>query len=205
MKTHLYLVRHAQSAAMERGIVQGRGFDIPLSAEGKRQAVAVADVLRTEHFDHIYTSTAVRAIETARAIRTYHPNVLYEEIPELIERSKGIAEGVNRDEFHLRWPEIQTEWDQELDARPPEGENFEDVHSRIVPVIERHLHEHGPGKTLLYVLHGNVNRVLLGYMLGIPYRLQPRIEQGYCAINIANFDHVKGRWHVKCVNRVPEA
>ena len=204
MKTRLFIVRHAQSVAQERGIVQGRGLDVPLSEEGMRQAARAAECLKGEKFHAIYASNAIRSIETARAIRAFHPDVPYTELPELVERSKGIAEGLSRDEFRARWPDIQAEWDREEDARPPEGENFEDVHHRVLPVIERHVAEHGPDKTILYVIHGNVNRVLLGHMLGVPFRLQPRIDQGYCAINMAEYDHDRKRWQVTCVNRLPE-
>ncbi len=202
MKTRIFLVRHAQSEAAERGIVQGRGLDVPLSQEGIRQALAVAEALKDERFDAVFASNAIRSIETARSIRAHHPDVPYAEIPDLVERSKGIAEGLSRDEFRARWPDIQTEWDNELDARPPEGENFEDVHGRVAPIIDRHLQEHA-GKTILYVLHGNVNRVLLGMMLGVPHRLQSRIEQGYCAINVAVFDDERLHWNIECVNRRP--
>jgi broad specificity phosphatase PhoE len=204
MKTRIFLVRHAQSVAQERGIVQGRGIDVPLSEEGVRQAARAAELLKGEKFDAIYASNAIRSIDTATPIRAFHPDVPYVELPELVERSKGIAEGLSRDEFRSRWPDIQAQWDQEQDARPPEGENFEDVHGRVVPLIEHHVKEHGPDKTLLYVIHGNVNRAVLGHMLGVPFNRQSRIEQGYCAINIATFNHATGRWHVECVNRSPQ-
>lgn len=203
MKTRLFFVRHAQSAAKERGIVQGRGVDVPLTEEGLAQAARLAEALRDERFDHIYASNARRSIDTAAAVRRFHPETPYLELPDLIERSKGEAEGMGREDFRARYPDIQAQWDREEDAVPPGGENFAAVHARVVPILERHVTEHGPEKTLLYVIHGNVNRVILGYMLDIPHRLQPRIEQGYCAINVAEFDHRSGRWTVRCVNRLP--
>jgi broad specificity phosphatase PhoE len=140
-------------------------------------------------------------VDTAAEIRKFHPNTPYEELAILVERSKGEAEGMDRDAFRINYPATQDAWDRELDARPPGGENFEDVHSRVIPVIDRHVREHGPGATLLYVLHGNVNRVILGHMMNVPHRFQPRIVQGYCALNIAEYNHVTGRWAVECINR----
>lgn len=204
MMTRVYLVRHAMSKAIELGVVQGRGIDIPLTLEGERQALALAERLRHERFDRIFASTARRSIQTVESVRAYHADTPYEELPDLLERSKGIAEGVPRDQFRERWPNIQAEWDREEDARPPEGEAFSDVHSRVVPVLEKHVADFA-GETLLYVLHGNVNRVLLGHMMHIPHRYQSRIEQGYCAINIAEYDHKRERWLVKCANHSPES
>lgn len=203
MKTKVYILRHAQSVANERNLVQGSGIGVPLSETGKEQARKIALALKDESFIAIYASTAVRATDTAAEIRKYHAETPYEELAILVERSKGDTEGMDRDAFRNAYPEVQAEWDAELDARPPGGENFEDVHARVMPVIERHVLEHGPDTALLYVLHGNVNRVILGHMLGIPYNLQSRIKQDYCAMNIAEYDHSTRRWSVQVINQCP--
>lgn len=204
MITKFFFVRHGKSEASALGIVQGQGLHIPLTEEGRRQAEVLGQGLRGFSFDLMFTSEARRAIETADIVRKFLPRTC-SKIPcvrfaELNERSKGVAEGMKKEEFEKRWPEIREAWEQEIDARPEGGENFEDVHHRVVPLIERHMKEYA-GKTLLYVTHGNIIRTILGYMLGTPYALRARLKQDYCVCNIASYDHEKRRWEVECMNK----
>ena len=199
MITRFYFLRHAKSEALEKGIVQGEGLNIPLTAEGKAQARRAANYLVGTHFDTIFTSTAIRAVSTAEAIRQFHKKTPCFQFSELNERSKGVAEGVLKKEFDKKYPNILADWSKEIDARPEGGENFEDVERRVMPVLNKHLQEF-PGKSILYVIHGNVIRVVLGHMLNIPYGKRARIKQDYCALNGAVYDHDKGLWNIEFVN-----
>ncbi len=203
VKTTIYLVRHAQSEAGARNIVQGRGLEVPLTPEGRSQAGRLAEALRDIRFNHIYASTALRARDTAMAVLRFHESVPYTELEALVERHQGDAEGLSRDELPLRFPEVIDGWSREEDAHFPNGENFAAVHERVVPVIEGHVAADTTGQTLLYVIHGNVIKVLIGHMLAVPHGVRPRISQGYCAINVCSFDHDRKRWSVECVNKVP--
>lgn len=203
LKTTLYLVRHAQSEAGARNIVQGRGLDVPLTPEGRAHAEQLGIVLKDVHFDKIYASTAVRARDTAAAVRRFHTDVPYQEIETLTERHQGDAEGLSRDELPVKYPDVINGWNNEEDVHFPNGENFAAVHERVVPVIEGHVAADTQGQTYLYVMHGNVNKVLLGHMLAVPHGLRPRLKQDYCAINICTFDHDRKRWAVESVNRQP--
>jgi broad specificity phosphatase PhoE len=60
----LLLVRHGQTDANERGLLQGR-IDRPLSDLGRRQAAAVARILPVS--GRVISSPLTRAVETARA------------------------------------------------------------------------------------------------------------------------------------------
>lgn len=201
LKTTLYLVRHAESEAQARNIVQGRGLDVPLTGEGRAQAARLAEALKDIHFDKIYTSHARRARDTAEAVRRYHSIVPFVELPALVERHQGDAEGMSRDDLAERYPEVLAGWRREEDIGFPNGENFAAVHDRVVPVIEEHVAADAKGQTYLYVIHGNVIKVLLGHMLQVPHGLRPRIKQDYCAINVCTFDHDRQRWNVECVNK----
>ncbi len=200
MKTRFIFIRHAQSVAKELGIVQGDGASTPLSALGKEQAEKLGNSFKSEKCDRLFASTSVRAVETAAQIKKFHAPVLYEEIRELHERSKGEAEGMKQEEFEKKYPEVLEAWGREEDPRPAGGESFEDVEKRVMPIIERHLKEYA-GQTLAYVIHGNVIRVILGAMLGIPPAKRNRLVQDYCAVNIAEFDTAKGRWKIIASNR----
>ncbi len=200
METHLYFLRHAESEAKARGIVQGVGLDIPLTDVGFAQAKEAANVLRGFSFDQIFSSTAERAKDTAAAIRVSHESVPYKEIFELHERSKGRGEGLLREEFKKRYPEIEEAWSREEDPRPVDGESFEDVKARAMPIIQKHLAEHA-GKNLLYITHGNLIRVVLGEVLNVPYGLRGRITQDYCGLSHIIYNHDRKRFKVDFMNR----
>jgi broad specificity phosphatase PhoE len=200
--TTFYFVRHGQSVARARNIVQGVGLDIPLTEAGLRQAEAAAARLAGERFDRIFSSRAKRCRDTAAVIRRHHPDTPYEELGELNERSKGEAEGMDKDAFAVKYPEIIAAWSREEDPRVPGGESFADVETRAWPVIERLL-ETGAGSAQLVVGHGNVFRVVIGRMLGVPHGMRARIAQGYCAVSVCTYDHDRKRWSVECLNRLP--
>lgn len=199
MKTTFYFIRHAESSAKEKGIVQGAGLAVPLTEKGKWQTEALAARLRDEKFDAIFASQALRAIDTAKPLRALFPTVPYQECAELNERSKGEAEGMTKEAFKKKYPDIEAAWKREEDPRVPGGESFSDVEKRVIPLIERHTKEFA-GKRLLYVFHGNTIRVILGALLGVPANLRHRIAQGYCAVSVAEHDAEENRWHIIKMN-----
>ena len=200
METKFFLARHGQSEARMKNIVQGVGLKVPLTEEGRQQAGALAQKLKDFHFDRIFSSPAKRTLETAEAVRKFHPETPLETFSGLNERSKGLAEGMDKEEFNRRFPEIIKQWRAELDARPEGGENYEDVEKRVIPLIEKHLKDYA-GQTLLYVGHGNVMKVILGWTLNIPYGLRPRIAQDYCALDCLVFDHERKYWRIEFINQ----
>lgn len=199
MKTTFIFVRHAQSMAPIEGIVQGRGLHIPLSPVGEEQAIAVGERMKDVSFDRLFSSTSVRTIETTKQIFSSCREVPWERLENLNERSKGDGEGLKKEEFNKKYPEVIEQWKQDIDCRPPGGENFQDVEDRVMPVIHDHL-ERYLGETLLYVIHGNVIRVILGALMDVPVQVRYRIEQGYCAYNQVTYDHECNRWSIVTVN-----
>ena len=59
----LFLVRHGQSVANVTKIYSGHN-DVPLTEEGRAQAVALRPVLSELTFDRVYSSDLSRAIDT---------------------------------------------------------------------------------------------------------------------------------------------
>jgi probable phosphoglycerate mutase len=199
MKTTFIFIRHAKSAAADAGIVQGKGLSVSLTKEGEAQAAILARALVNVSFDRLFSSTAVRAVKTASYVRAVKPSIVYEEIIELHERSKGEAEGMTKEAFNRVYPAVLTKWAAEEDTCVAGGESFADVEKRVLPIIESHAKLYR-GKRLLYVIHGNVIRVLLGMMLGAPPGLRARIAQDYCALSVAEYDDERCRWKVRTVN-----
>lgn len=194
-------MRHGESAGNALGIYQGRKFDTGLSELGKKQVAAAAEFLKSFSFHKIFTSTLPRARETALFVKNFHPDAYYSEFRELEERFIGDAEGILKSEFGSKYPHILAAWHSGIDARPEGGENFEDVERRAVPVIENHVKEYH-GSTMLYVVHGDVIRVILGHVLKIPFGFQACIKQDHCALNSMVYDHARNRWEVEYVNKI---
>lgn len=68
----LILIRHAESEANAKGINQGQKVDTSLSEKGIKQAKQVAQRLKDEKMDIIYSSDLKRAKETAEQINKFH-------------------------------------------------------------------------------------------------------------------------------------
>lgn len=62
----VYFIRHAES--IENSTQVHLGVDTPLSNEGKKQAILIANRLKSFKIDHIYTSIDIRAVDTAKII-----------------------------------------------------------------------------------------------------------------------------------------
>src|SRR5690348_7545795 len=71
----MYLLRHGatENNLMKPPKLQGRGIDLPLSAEGRRQAECAARALEKQQLAAVYSSTLLRAKETAEIIARPHP------------------------------------------------------------------------------------------------------------------------------------
>ena len=69
------------------------------------------------------------------------------------------------------------------DARFMGGERFSDFQARVVPAFQALLADRG-WHTLLLVLHGAVNRVLLNYVMNLPWQGAMSIEQDAGCYNI---------------------
>jgi probable phosphoglycerate mutase len=154
MKTYIALVRHGVTDWNYDARAQGQS-DIPLNAEGRRQAEAVAARLSSERWDAIYSSDLARARSTAEAICRLTGHALVTD-PRLRERNMGIAEGTTETERQLRWPGVPfysiagVESDEALTRRGVEI---------ITEIARRH-----PGQRVIVVAHGGI---IVNFIRGI--------------------------------------
>lgn len=119
--TEILLIRHGETAWNAVRRLQGH-LDVPLNAEGERQAAALARVLRSEGLGAIWSSDLLRARQTAQPIA--HACGLPIQIePGLRERCFGGFEGLMYADIGDRYPVAYSAWKaRELDAPLPEGE-----------------------------------------------------------------------------------
>ena len=167
----LYLIRHGRTAWNAEGRYQGQ-TDVALDDEGRRQARALAERLRSEPIDALYTSDLQRASLTAAVLGEALGLVPVPDIA-LREIGCGLFEGVISAEIRERWPEERDRfWRRE--AGPPEGETIDVVRSRMLGVYDR-LHAEHAGETVAVVSHGFAMRVLCSHLFDVPDGTHPEM------------------------------
>ena len=215
----LVLVRHAQPD-WEPG---GRAVDHPeLSQHGRLQAAALAEALAGESFDHCYTSTLDRAIETAEFV-TRRTGQRFEQhswldelrLPPLEGRTSEQVERFFRD---ARARDLEKWWDG-----GEGGETFRHMYERVTTGLEELLEgTHGlrshdnsgyrlwrPPESdlrILIVAHEGTNAVILSHLLGIdpiPWAYL-RFSTAWCGISRIRTLPVAGAriWVLESFNRL---
>ena len=103
--TELILWRHGQTDHNLVGRVQGQ-VDIPLNATGLAQAAAAARILASPRPDRIVSSPLSRARTTAQILADL-TGLDIEVEADLIERSFGVWEGLDRAAMMDGWPKAR--------------------------------------------------------------------------------------------------
>ena len=146
MPTTLVLVRHGETDWNRERRYQGHA-DTPLNDAGRRQAGELAERLRTERLDAIYTSPLRRASETAEIIAVQH-GLQAKALEALREIDVGDWQGLTLDEVRTRYPE---QLDDAWHSGWPNGESHAELDARVLPTLldlgRRHHNEHVLGVT----------------------------------------------------------
>jgi 2,3-bisphosphoglycerate-dependent phosphoglycerate mutase len=156
--TEILLIRHGETAWNAIKRLQGH-LDIPLNAEGERQAGALGRALCDEPLDAIISSDLQRARQTAQAIAA--PRGMTVQLDRgLRERCYGAFEGMLYADISRRYPEAYAAWQaREIDARFPSGvftaETLREFADRAVSTITRIVRE-GNYRRVALVSHGGV-------------------------------------------------
>ncbi|MCX7021724.1 MAG: histidine phosphatase family protein [bacterium] len=162
----LILLRHAETVANERGILQGR-TDYPLSARGVRQARALANVLVNLGVDAVYASPAGRVAATLAPAfeRGFLRPVI---LPELDEIDLGASANLTYGDFQARsLPEIDLDVYRRGEYRFPGGESRRDLFDRASVAAEKIV---GEGWTrALVAAHGGILSQFIARVLGVPF------------------------------------
>ena len=178
----LLLVRHGHVEGIQPERFRGR-TDVPLTPEGRRQAVATAGCIAARwHPAMIYTSPLQRCVQTASeiAVACGVESVVEEDLNDL---DYGGWQWHLHTEVRARWPELFDRW---LTAphlvRFPEGESLQDLLARAANVARMAIERH-PSESVVLVSHDSVLRALLLQLLDQPVSAYWRLSPAPCSIS----------------------
>jgi len=122
----LYLIRHGETDWSPSYRHAGR-TDIPLTAQGEQDAIALGEKLRSIPFAHVYTSPLQRARRTCELVGL-SPKAEIE--PDLMELNYGAYEGLHSAEIYKTRPD----WNVFRDGSPS-GEMSQQISDRADRLI----------------------------------------------------------------------
>ena len=188
--TDILIIRHGQTDWNKLKRLQGHS-DIPLNEDGRKQAAVLADILKEEHLDAIYSSDLKRAYETALEIAEVHSLPVTAD-RQFRERCYGACEGLRSDEIREKFPEEYKAW---VAAAPdlffPDGERKTEsprqFHYRARDAIAETAKAH-LGQTIAIITHFGVLETAYREAKGIPLGVVNRMPVLNTSIN-------RFRWH----------
>jgi broad specificity phosphatase PhoE len=184
-ETHLGLLRHGQTDWNIDLRLQGSS-DIPLNQTGLRQAELAAEFLVGTEWDLVLASPLSRAHDTAKIVASKLSLDLVI-VPELIERSFGVAEGLS----HSEWRALY-----ETHADIPGLEPLEELKERSIKLLTQLVTEYD-GLRILAVSHGALIRKMMRIISDEKYPLDGD-RLGNVSLN--TFTHSDGAWSVSNYN-----
>lgn len=165
--TKLFIIRHCQAEGNVYRFLQGH-FDGKVTPFGYLQVDALAERMKDEKIDEVYSSDLSRACATAEALLRYRPEIRLHVEPRLREINMGIWEAVPMGNvIYDSYDSVKLFMKDSPDWRVPCAETFEEVGKRMYWAIAEIALRH-PGKTVAIVSHGVAIRCFLAAAMGVP-------------------------------------
>lgn len=173
----LWLVRHGETEWSASGQHTSR-TDLPLTAAGEREALAVRPLLSGQEFQLVESSPRQRAVRTAE-LAGYRPTIE----ADLAEWDYGDLEGLTTDEIRVKYPDWSI-WEGPW----PGGERPEDIAARTKKVLDRVLAVPA-GERVLVVAHGHILRALAACWLCRPVTDGCLFKLGTATVSVLGWEH----------------
>ena len=173
----VWVARHGQTEWSAAGRHTSH-TDVPLTAVGEQEAIALGTMLRPEHFDLVESSPRQRALRTAE-LAGFEPTV----DNDLVEWDYGELEGLTSDQIKAKYPGWSI-WHGPW----PGGETAEQVAARADRAVQRARALPSGGKALLFA-HGHLLRVLAARWLGQPAASGRFFMLGTATLSVLGWDH----------------
>ena len=187
----LYFLRHGCIEPFGQKCFVGQ-INVKLSRKGLQQAEYWAKALSDVPIGVIWSSDLDRTLKTAEIISNFTQAPLFP-VRELREISLGKWEGLPMVTIQRRFPNLWEDRGANMDRfRPPDGENFLDLHARVLSFFHQHILTQSSGNVLI-VTHAGVIRVLLCAVLRMPISNLFNIPSNYAGLTVMDFTDNKFR------------
>jgi len=185
MPKRLIIIRHGETEHNILGICQG-WLNIPLNQNGLVQAKKLAEHLKNETIDVIYSSDLKRTLQTAKPIATIK-NLPLIKNKKLREFNFGMLQGKTWDDIRTNYHHIMDELDDHsiFDFKDHLGESRGEFHQRLTSFLQSIEKKH-PQQTVAIITHSGVKRILLDLLGHNSYKENFRI--GNTSITILEKD-----------------
>ncbi|WP_410982278.1 phosphoserine phosphatase 1 [Bacillus cereus] len=165
MKTTLYVTRHGETEWNIAKRMQGRK-NSNLTEKGMLQAKQLGERIKDIPLHAIYSSPSGRTMHTAELIKGERsiPIIADEHFYEI---NMGSWEGQMLADLEAQYPEeVHVFWNEPHRFCSTSGENFYDVHSRVMEGVSLLLEKHS-GQNILIVSHAAAAKLLVGHFAGL--------------------------------------
>lgn len=191
---HLYLVRHGRQSS---GLCN---VNVPLSLVGHKQANLLGERLSHMNIDAMYASSLIRAVETARDLKSWI-RVDVQEDDRFQEIDFGDMTG-NSDSYNKEKFGFFLEKNQKMlwDLPYPGGECYQDVFERGISAIQQLLTK--KQENIVIVTHGGFIRAMLAGILGADFAKSRMFGKDIenCSITEVLYDEVKKQFYIERFN-----
>lgn len=194
--TRLIFIRHGETHKNVAKVLHGTKDDALLNETGRHQADISAKVLAKMNVSVIYSSTELRAKETAQIIgKVRNSQIIY--IDNLRERNWGVFEGRPWNDVIKVLGPLSLE--ERFRYKPEKGESWQEVEERLILEVTRILKDN-LGKNIVIVTHGGTIRTLIPYLLGVSRDESFKYDPKHGSFTI--FDFEKGKFTAGTINDV---
>jgi broad specificity phosphatase PhoE len=183
-KIRILLIRPGETEWNRIRRFQGRS-DIPLNQKGEDQARSLAFALKDEPIVAIHSSPLVRATETARRIKAFHPSIPIFMEEGLVEMDLGDFDGMEAQRWFVEYEDFRRVWQKSpATVKMPGGESLKEVQIRAIHTLERIAQLYPPESTLLISSHNFVNLTILCRALEVELDRFRDLKQETAALNV---------------------
>jgi broad specificity phosphatase PhoE len=183
----LYLVRHGETAENQKMRYLGMQ-DVPLTLNGTKQALQVADALSQIPIQIVFSSPMRRAADTAARIQAACKVELRMD-SRLKEGSFGSWEGLTRTEVIELGNQDRNHlclWEADPSIAPPGGESIENIQKRVISLADE-LYRELSDSSVVLVSHVGPIKALLAAVLGVPLQVSRRLFLDPCTISVVEW------------------
>ncbi|GAB4511237.1 MAG: histidine phosphatase family protein [Haliangiales bacterium] len=186
LETKVLLIHHGVTDWHRDGKLLGRR-DVPMNADGHRQAEAVASWLGGVEVAEVISSPLQRAIKTAEIVGK-KVGIEFARDPRLTDLKLGAWEGQASSEV-MKSAEYAQFVANPMSFSPPGGEALHEIRGRAVAAVEQALEDNPAGAAVVVVTHARVIRVLLAHYMAAPPAGYHRLRVHPGSVSILSFSH----------------